>query len=205
MLRKILLPMLAMACLSLTTACTDFGQVEQGRTVAFDAEKRLVTFIKDSRETPRTPQYTVLPPLVFALPTVANETGALPRPGLRMNLDTEKKIITMFNPATQAFEDVLFELVDEHKGVDVSKKHPLVYDLAADKPRDFPQIDQEKKTISIYSRRQQLLATIKVSEDVFSRYTGSDWDSGDEVRIYYKEQGKSLRFMNVSRTNIYRK
>ena len=31
------------------------------------------------------------------------------------------------------------------------------------------------------------------------------WDAGDEVRIYYKEEGKSLRFMNVSQTDIFKK
>ncbi len=204
MIRKILLAILATTCLALT-ACTDFGQVVQGRTVAFDAEKRVVTFIKDSAVDSRNPQYTVLPPVSFTLPTVRNETGTLPRPGLRMELDTEKRIITMFNPEKQNFEEIPFELVDEHKGVDVSKKHVLVYDVVADKPLEFPQIDNEKRTVTIYSQRQQVLATIKVSEDVFARYTGDDWGTGDVVRIYYKESGTSLRFMNVTRTNIFRK
>lgn len=29
--------------------------------------------------------------------------------------------------------------------------------------------------------------------------------TGDMVRIYYKEDGKALRFMNVTRTDIYKK
>jgi len=31
------------------------------------------------------------------------------------------------------------------------------------------------------------------------------WDAGDEVRIYYKEAGKALRFMNISKTDIFKK
>ena len=31
------------------------------------------------------------------------------------------------------------------------------------------------------------------------------WDAGDEARVYYKEEGKALRFMNISKTNIFKK
>ena len=35
----------------------------------------------------------------------------------------------------------------------------------------------------------------------------STWEAGDECRIYYKENAKhqALRFMNVSKTNIFKK
>jgi len=49
-----------------------------------------------------------------------------------------------------------------------------------------------------------MLVTISVPAEYFSLpdYT---WDSGDEVRIYFKEQGKALRFMNISKTDIFKK
>jgi len=31
------------------------------------------------------------------------------------------------------------------------------------------------------------------------------WDSGDDIRIYYKEEGKASRLMNVSKTDIFKK
>ena len=35
----------------------------------------------------------------------------------------------------------------------------------------------------------------------------STWEAGDEVRMYYKENAKhqALRFMNITRTNIFKK
>ena len=58
-------------------------------------------------------------------------------------------------------------------------------------------VDKDKKTITIYSGRQKILETISVPEEYLS-LPPSTWDAGDEVRIYYKEEGKALRFMNIS-------
>ena len=47
-----------------------------------------------------------------------------------------------------------------------------------------------------------MLATIKLPPEDCAKYGEKDWDAGDEVRVYYKEPGKSLRFMNVTRTDF---
>jgi hypothetical protein len=49
-----------------------------------------------------------------------------------------------------------------------------------------------------------LLVTFNVPEEYFNfpEYT---WDAGDEVRIYWKEKGKAIRFMNISKTDIFKK
>jgi alpha-D-ribose 1-methylphosphonate 5-triphosphate synthase subunit PhnL len=70
--------------------------------------------------------------------------------------------------------------------------------------KSFPVIDKGKQTITIYSGRQKILETISVAEEYLS-LPPSTWDAGDEVRIYYKQEGKALRFMNVSRTDIFKK
>jgi hypothetical protein len=31
------------------------------------------------------------------------------------------------------------------------------------------------------------------------------WDNGDEARIYYKEAGKAARYMNITKTDIFKK
>ena len=204
MIRKILLPILAMACLSLTACSNDFGKVEQGRTVDYDKDKKVVTFVKDTAVGGAPALYEV-PAVVYNMPVDPSETGTPPKAGLRIKLDTEKKIITMYNLSTKAFDMIPFELVDEHKGVDVSKRHVLVYDPATDKPRVFPVVNADEKKVTIYSKRQQLLSTIKLADADFSRYNAADWDSGDEVRIYFKEEGKILRFMNVTRTDIFKR
>jgi hypothetical protein len=58
--------------------------------------------------------------------------------------------------------------------------------------------------VTIYSGRQKLYAVIALPEEYMDR-PASTWDAGDEVRIYYKEPGKALRLMNVSKTDIFKK
>jgi hypothetical protein len=49
-----------------------------------------------------------------------------------------------------------------------------------------------------------MLTTFTVPDRYFA-LPEKTWDAGDEVRVYYKEEGKALRFMNVSRTDIFKK
>ena len=204
MVRKILPALLALAGLVLA-GCGDYGKVEQGRTVAFNKDTRIVTIVKDAGIDDRNPHYTVLPVHEFKLPDDPAECGALPDVGLRMNLNVEKKTITMYNPQTKAFEELKIEVVANHTDVDVDRRHPLVFDANTRKPIAFPKIDNTKRTVEIYSRRQKLLTTVKVAEEDFSRYKEKDWNAGDDVRIYYKDPAKALRFMNINKTNINRR
>ena len=201
MIRRILLPLFALACLTFA-GCGEYGKVEQGRTVAFDKEKDIVTFIRCAGIDDRNPQYTVLPAAVFKMPTDPNERGANPAYGLRMKLDVEKKILTMYNPEKEAFDPLPFEIVSLDENVSIRQQHPLVWDSQTRKARPFPVVDEEKRTVTIFSPRQSLLATVKLAEDDFNRYSVQDWDAGDEIRIYYKEPGVILRFMNVTRTDF---
>ena len=203
-MRKILLPLLVLMGLSLA-GCGEYGQVEQGRTVAFDKEAATVTIIKDNGIDDKNPQYTVLPPHTFNLPTDPAERGADPAVGLRVNLDAKNNIITMYNPKTQQFDKLPFTMIQKEENVSVRRQHPLVYDAATKKARTFPVVDAEKKTVTIYSGRQQLYTVIKLSDADFAKYGEKDWAAGDDVRIYYKESGKALRFMNVSKTDITRR
>ena len=98
--------------------------------------------------------------------------------------------------------------MNNDRDVSVRKRHPLVWDSNTGKAREFPQINEAEQTITIYSRRQEMLSTIKLAPEDFAKYQAKDWDAGDEVRIYFKEgpkdgkPGKSLRFMNVTRTDF---
>jgi hypothetical protein len=201
--KHILLTMAAAAMAMTLTACKeDYGKVEQGRVIAFDKDKKEVTLIHDSAMDPQKPVYDVLPPSVFKLPTDPAETGPEPKAGQRMKLDTDKKIIVIFDTKTQKLVDVPITIVDLQQPID--KEHPLVYDKAEKKAKKFPVVDKEKKTITVYSGRQKMLCTFSVPEQYFS-YPDSTWDAGDEVRLYYKTAGQSLRFMNVSKTDIFKK
>jgi len=188
--------------LSLVGCKGDFSKVEQGRTIAFDKEKKEVTLIHDSAMDPQKPVYDVLPPSVFKLPTDPRETGPEPKAGQRMKLDTDKKKIVIFDTTTQKLVDIPITIVDLQQPID--KEHPLVYDKTENKAKKFPAIDKEKKTITIYSGRQKMLCTFSVPDQYFS-YPPSTWDAGDEVRLTYKTAGQSLRFMNVSKTDIFKK
>ncbi|GAB6126332.1 DUF4881 domain-containing protein [Humidesulfovibrio idahonensis] len=186
----------------LLMGCSDPGKVDQGRVIKFDKEARTITMIRDKANDAQNPDYTYLPPVTYTLPTNPAEMGPEPKAGGRMKIDNKKNQITIFDPATQNFKTIDFVMVDFKENID--KNHPLVYDKEADKAKKFPVIDKEKKTITIYSGRQKTLSVIQLPEEYFTM-PDSTWDAGDEARVYYKEEGKSLRFMNVSKTNIFKK
>lgn len=184
----------------IVTGCGELGKVDQGRAVQFDKIKGTVTIIRDIKADSQNPEYTHLPPMTYALPADPKEMGPDPKPGLRMKLDTKNKEIVIFDPTAHNFKTIKYTLIDQKE--DIGKDNPLVVD--GQKPKKFPAIDREKKTITIYSKRQKILTTLSVPEEYFALpdYT---WDNGDEVRIYYKEEGKSLRFMNITKTDIFKK
>jgi hypothetical protein len=202
-IKSILLAVAAVSLVMGPVGCkADFSKVEQGRCIAFNKDTKEVTLIHDSAMDTQKPVYDVLPPSVFKLPTDPKETGPEPKAGQRMKLDTEKKLIVIFDTTTQKFADVPITIVDLQQPID--KEHPLVYDKAAKKAKKFPVIDQDKKTITVYSGRQKMLCTFSVPDAYFT-YPPSTWDAGDEVRLTYKVAGQALRFMNISKTDIFKK
>ena len=122
--------------------------------------------------------------------------GPEPEVGKRMKLDLDKKIITIFDDATQNFINIPIEVIE--KKDKIKRDNPLVAG------KKFPIIDKEKKTITVYSTRLQLLATFEVPEEHINR-PPETWLAGDEVRIYWKEPGKAYKFMNITKTDIYKK
>lgn len=203
MMRKIIWTMATAILLPVFLfGCTEFGTVDQGRAIEFDKEKGLITIIRDVKHDAKNPDYSSLPPVTYLKPSNPDEMGPDPKVGYRMKLDTKKKQIVIFDKASQNFKTIDYIPVDEQENID--RKHPLVYDNATEKAKKFPVVDKDKKQITIYSARQKLLVTISVPAEYFALpdYT---WDSGDEVRIYYKEPGKALRFMNITKTDIFKK
>ena len=199
MLKKMLLAALPVVLLA---GCVDYGKVDQGRTVAVDTEKKTVTFIRDKANDAQKPDYTYLPALTYSFPADPAEMGAVPKAGLRMKLDVEKSQVVLYDPKKQNFDTIAIQIVDKQEGIDA--KHPLVYDATADKAKAFPAVDKDKKIVTIYSGRQKLLVSFIPPEE-YMNLSAAAWDSGDEVRVYYKEDGKALRLMNVTKTNIFKK
>lgn len=186
----------------LLLGCSDPGKVDQGRVIKYDKETKTMTMIRDKANDTQNPDYSVLPPVTYTMPTNPDEMGPEPKAGGRMKIDNKKNQITIFDPNTQSFKTIDFVMVDFKENID--KEHPLVYDKEAGKAKKFPVVDKDKKTVTIYSGRQKTLSVIQLPEEYFS-LPDNTWDAGDEARVYYKEEGKALRFMNISKTNIYKK
>jgi hypothetical protein len=176
--------------------CAEEGKVDQGRAVAFDKDKKQVTIIRDKKADAQSPDYSYLPPITYNLPVNPAETGPEPSVGGRMKLDAEKNQIVVFDLKAQNFKTIDFKPVEKKDGIE--RQDPLV------QGKKFPAVDKAKQTVSIYSGRQKVLITFSVPEE-YMAWPESIWDAGDEVRIYYKEEGKALRFMNVSKTDIFKK
>ena len=194
--RFICLMVMALLPLALVLGCGESGKVDQGRVIAYDKTKGAVTLIQDKKAEPGKPDYNTLPPHTYLQPQNHEEMGPEPKAGLRMKLDMDKKFITIYDPETKAFKDITFEIVEQKTGV--AKDNPLV------EGKKLPAVDKDKKTLTIYSGRQKLYAVITLPEEYLDR-PAATWDAGDEVRIYYKEPGKALRLMNVSKTDIFKK
>ncbi|MDY0390523.1 MAG: DUF4881 domain-containing protein [Desulfobulbus oligotrophicus] len=202
--KHILISLAAATLAFLLVGCNkdDYPKIEQGRVIAFNKEAKEVTLLHDSAMDPRNPVYDVLPPALFKLPVDPAETGALPVAGQRLKLDVNKKIVVIFDTATQKIVELPITVVDLQQPVD--KDHPLVYDKQTNKAKKFPVVDRDKKTVTIYSDRQKMLCTFSVP-DQYLDYPESTWDAGDEVRLTYRTPGQSLRFMNITKTDIYKR
>ncbi len=189
------LTLCALLPLVLGLGCGEQGKVEQGRVIAFDKAKETVTFIVDTKHDTANPDYSGAP-LTFALPKEPMERGEDPKAGMRMKLDTKSREIVIYDPATKSMKKIAYTLIDQKENV--AKNSPLVVE------KKFPIVDKEKKAITVYSGRQKLLVTFSVPEE-YMALPADTWEAGDEVRIYYKEPGKAARFMNITRTDIFKK
>ena len=173
------------------TACDFKGGVVQGRCVAFDPDTRMLTMDQMN------PHFSGVVD-TFRLPDDPRDVGPLPEAGGRLMLEIDKNKILYFDQATKKPTEMDVEFVDVEKNV--GEKHPKL------KGKEFPIIDREKQTVTVYSRRLGALVTFKVPESALSlpAYT---WKSGDEVRIAFRKDNmkQAIRFMNVSKTSIFKR
>jgi hypothetical protein len=175
--------------------CGELGKVDQGRVIAFDKTKETVTLINDVKHDAANPDYSGAP-VIFTLPKDPMERGEDPKPGLRMKLDTKTREIIIYDMLTKGMAKINYTLIDQKENV--AKNSPLV------EGKQFPIVDKDKKAITVYSGRQKLLVTFSVPEEYLA-LPANTWEAGDEVRIYYKEPGKAARFMNITKTDIFKK
>jgi hypothetical protein len=186
---------LLLACIPalFTLGCGDFGQVEQGRVIAFDKQKGLVTVIRDSSTTGNNPRYDVLPPFTVKVPANPDEMGPNPAAGKRLLFDTNNKKIVVFDVVAGSIKTITYTLLTETKNV--ASDNPSVKGIK------FPIIDRQNKAITIYSSRDKKLVKFTLADEYFA-LPDDTWQAGDDVRYYYKQPGQALRMMNVTKTNI---
>jgi hypothetical protein len=197
-MKKLLL--LGAMCLSLS-AC-DFGEVDQGRCVAYDASANTFTMVQDKNHDQLNPDYTG-GVMTYTMPADPAEAGPEPKAGGRVKFDVEKKQVILFVNGELKTVDIEFTDIQN----DIAAHNPKLFEDSAMKtPRKFPVIDKDNGTITEYSKRLRKLLTFKVPAE-YINLPPETWEAGDEVRIYYKPNAKhqALRFMNITQTNIFKK
>jgi hypothetical protein len=173
-------------------ACGEKERFEQGRVIDFDKNKKTITLVRDNNADPKNPDYT-LPPSTYHLPKGSLGEEEI-KSGLRINLNTKKNQIVIYDSATQNFKTIHFTLLDKKEGI--LADNPLVFDPGMRRMKEFPIIDRERKMITVYSKRQQILTTFTLPEKYFDlpEYT---WKPGDDVRVYCKDwNDKKIRKVN---------
>ena len=185
---------LTLTALAGALGCGGFGKVNQGRVVAWDAEKGLVTLILDSNNRePGKPRYDVLPPVTVRLPEDPAAMGPVPQAGGLIELDIRNRKAVIFEAASQSLKAIPLETLE------------LVENVGRDDPRvarvRFPVVDRAKKVITLYWAKKRQLITFAVPEECLG-LPASTWIMGDEVRYYFKDPGQALRMMNVTKTEV---
>ena len=188
-LMKLLLA--AVLCLGLATPA--LGADTYGRVVAYDKDSKKMTFIEDSLgwSNPKRPEFTVLPAKEVVL---AEDPGDMaPKAGGRLRIDLEKKEIIIYNGQTKTIDTFAVEVVSNQG--DVEPGNPLL--LADGKEKKFPMVDKAKCEVTIYSKRQKSLSTIKVPRK-YMELPDSVWDDGHNVKLTV-EGDKGTNFVNLSK------
>jgi hypothetical protein len=184
---------LCAACIGLA-GCGAFGRVNQGQVVRYQKDQGLVTVVGDSNfKEPGKPRFDVLPAVIVRTPEDPREMGPEPEPGRLLRLDWQTRMAVIFDTATQSFGGIPFTVVEQHENV--RRSDPLV------DGKRFPVIDAERRTITVYSARDRMVAVLSVGDEHL-RLPEDTWKFGDEIRYYYKDPARALRIMNVTKTDL---
>ncbi len=165
--------------------CTKLGTVEQGQVIAYDQQAKRVTLIRMAAGAGRL-RRGILPPVTVTTPDDPNEMGPAPASGRLMLVDSKARSIVIYDVASQTFRSIPYT--------------PLAERRLAKNP-GLPVIDRVKHTITIYSPDDRILITFTASNELMAM-PADTWQAGDVVRYYYKDPGRALRLMNVTKTDI---
>lgn len=180
----------------LLAACNFDGGVEQGRCVAYDEKAHTVTLVVDEAIDQHNPRYTGAID-TFHLPTDPRDMGPAPEAGGLLMIDPEKKEALIYDPAEKKTVTVALDKVEVTPNLD-SRDASL-------KGRVFPEINKETHSVTVYSPRLRELITFTPANPDYFKLPDFVWKYGDEARIAFRNEkrGEAIRFMNVSKTNIF--
>ena len=183
-----------LAALTALAGCGGFGHVNQGQVVDYQRAEGLITLVSDSNyQDPAHPRYDVLPAVTIRTPADPQEMGPAPEAGKLLSLDCANRGAVFFDSSTQSLRTVPCTLVSERAGVSAT-------DARVTSAR-FPLVDPKTGTMTAYAARERKLIEFSVPEE-YRRLPVETWKFGDEIRYYYKDGGRALRLMNVTRTDL---
>jgi hypothetical protein len=174
----------AAAAVFSASGCAVHGKVEQGRAIAYDKNAGTVTIVPESLTATADPG--TLPPLTVKIPADPDEMGPAPVPGRLMRLDTKARRAVILDSTSGSFRTLDYAPVAELRRVTKAPKSL---------------VDRAKKTITLYSKDQQVAITFAASDELLA-LPDDTWRSGDVIRYYYQDPHQALRMMNVTRTDL---
>ena len=188
--RNLMLSLVLAGSLGLVACQQDYGHtVEQGRCVAFDG--KTVSFVRDKNVNPKMGPVFDTAILKFTMPSDPKEIGPEPKIGNLVTFNADKATVTLYTE--NGVQDVNVESVNVQKGVE--SHNSLV------KGKTFPMIDSSKNEVTVYSMKTLFTFKIPSGCPADEKF----WTTGDMVRVFSKDKKTALRFMNVTKTNIFKK
>ena len=183
-----------LASFAVLAGCGEFGHVNQGQVIEYHRATGLLTLIGDSNYLdPNHPRFDILPPVTVRTPLDPREMGPEPAAGKLLQLDAASGRAVIFDPAANSLRSVAFALVSRQNSVYPGDSHIG--------HTQFPVVDRAAGTVSVYSPRDHTLVVFSPPAEYLT-LPDDTWKVGDEVRYYYKDPGRALRFMNVTRTDL---
>jgi hypothetical protein len=125
--------------------------------------------------------------VTIGAPTDPGEMGPAPVAGGLLLVDARNRRMVVYDRAAGSFRTIQYTPLAERHNVAKSPGPPVV--------------DRAGKTITLYSAKDHAVITFAASGDLLAMPAGT-WQAGDVVRYYYKEPGRALRLMNVTRTDL---
>lgn len=180
--------------LTVLAGCGGFGRVNQGQVVEYRHGGGLITLVSDSNyRDPEHPRFDILPAVTIRTPEDPREMGPAPLAGRLLALDCAGGGAVFFDANSGTPKTVPCTLVSERAGVPPG-------DARVANVR-FPVIDRTRGAITIYVARERRLVEFSVPAE-FRDLPDETWRIGDMIRYYYRDPGRALRLMNVSRTDL---